>query len=518
MNRRVLSFPLTVSLASFLIHGMLLAPARSQLKYEKSAQERNNPAKQSKPDAETETIVSLAAGLPAEFGADVLIQLARSNKIAQPSLKIDLLTRAFYLAESVQQPVKQAALAGTAVDTTSGYRGRAFGLGLDTLSLQSRAVGAMVGFDPQKARRLFSEIKFPELRPLSCDDPLVYDLTSFYQELTNLMNTGFTSKEKTEGRDLAFLEPYARSIQFHAQVGPFARLLDEVQVRAQQRRELSDLFASALDRVRGDARSFTAVVTISKFDLLPPIIDLLTKLEETENPSPALLQALRTYLVANTQNERCADMFFNGADPNSLPLPIHHFNEWLKTLTKSGEIAPIDAGELKDAQILPRPNYHVFWQSPVAKRLLTGIKRLRFGDSDKQLSVDERKSFSWSLQLADYLKELESWRPDDEDSPADFFHQKCVLYESLVELVPERRERLKIIDSFVRFLELNSFQTESRIEWFLHVEGLFSRGAMASDEVVTEVIQALLRSRDPTLSLYARLERWAPQHLHSTRQ
>jgi hypothetical protein len=211
-------------------------------------------------------------------------------------------------------------------------------------------------------------------------------------------------------------------------------------------------------------------------------------------------------------------MFFNGADPNSLPLPIHHFNEWLKTLTKSGEIAPIDAGELKDAQILPRPNYHVFWQSPVAKRLLTGIKRLRFGDSDKQLSVDERKSFSWSLQLADYLKELESWRPDDEDSPADFFHQKCVLYESLVELVPERRERLKIIDSFVRFLELNSFQTESRIEWFLHVEGLFSRGAMASDEVVTEVIQALLRSRDPTLSLYARLERWAPQHLHSTRQ
>jgi hypothetical protein len=76
---------------------------------------------------------------------------------------------------------------------------------------------------------------------------------------------------------------------------------------------------------------------------------------------------------------------------------------------------------------------------------------------------------------------------------------------------------VKIISSVVRFLELNTFQTESRIEWFLHVEGLFSRAATASDEALTEVTQALLRSRDPTLNLYARLERWAP-HLHSASQ
>jgi hypothetical protein len=522
MKRLFLSFVLllSVSLIPSLVQGGTSGPARSQLRSGPPAQQRTNQVKEPKPDAELKSIVGMAAGVPAEFGADVLIRLAQSNKITQRSLKIELLTRAFYLAESAQQPVRLAALAGTSVDTRSGYLDMAFDLALDTLSLQSRAIGAMVPLDPQNARKLFSEIRLPDLRLLSCDDALVYDLTSFYQTLTNLMNSGFTPKEKAEGVDLAFLEPYVQGILFHAQAGPFAKLLDDMRAQAGQRREMADLFAGALGRVRGDARSFTAVVTIYKFDLLPPVTDLMTKLEATENFSPALLQELRAYLVANSQGERCADLFFGGRDPKSLPQPVQHFNEWLARSSHAQEIAPIDTDELKGAQIMPRPKYHQYWQSPAAKSLLTGIQNLRWEDSDRnaQFSADERKSFAWASQLTDFLKQLESWSAEDEDSPADFFHQKCVLYEGLVELVPEKSQRVKIIDSFVRFLELNAFQTESRIEWFLHVERLFSRAATASDEALTEVTQALLRSRDPALSLSARLERWAPQHLHSASQ
>ena len=522
MKRLFLSFVLllSVSLIPSLVQGGTSGPARSQLRSGPPAQQRTNQVKEPKPDAELKSIVGMAAGVPAEFGADVLIRLAQSNKITQRSLKIELLTRAFYLAESAQQPVRLAALAGTMVDTRSGYLGKAFDLALDTQSLQSRAVGAMVALDPQNARKLFSTIRLPDLRLLSCDDALVYDLTSFYQMLTNLMNSGFTSKEKAEGVDLALLEPYAQSILFHAQAGPFAKLLDDVNVRARQRREMADLFAGALGRVRGDARSFTAVLTIYKFDLLSSVTDLMTKLEATENFSPALVVAVRAYLVANSQCERCADMFFGGQDPKSLPEPVQDFNEWLARSGHSQEIAPIDTDALKGAQIMPPPKYHQYWQSPAAKSLLTGIKGLRWGgrDGTTRLSLDERKSLAWDFQLTDYLKQLESWSAEDEDSPADFFHQKCVLYDGLVELVPEKSQRVKIISSVVRFLELNTFQTESRIEWFLHVEGLFSMAATASDEALTEVTQALLRSRDPTLSLYARLERWAPQHLHSASQ
>ncbi len=160
MKRLVLSFVLlpSVSLIPSLLQGGTSGPARSQVRGEQPAQRRTNQVKEPKPDAELESIVGMAAGIPAEFGADVLIRLAQSNKITQRSLKIKLLTRAFYLAESAQQPVRRAALAGTLVDTRSGYLDRAFDLALDTLSLQSRTVGAMVPLDPQNARKLFSEM------------------------------------------------------------------------------------------------------------------------------------------------------------------------------------------------------------------------------------------------------------------------------------------------------------------------------------------------------------------------
>jgi hypothetical protein len=115
MKRLVLSFVLLplVSLIPSLVQGRTSGSARSQLRSEQSPQQHTNQAKEPKPDAELESIVGMAAGVPAEFGADVLIRLAESNKIRQRSLKIELLTRAFYLAESAQQPVRQASLAST---------------------------------------------------------------------------------------------------------------------------------------------------------------------------------------------------------------------------------------------------------------------------------------------------------------------------------------------------------------------------------------------------------------------
>jgi hypothetical protein len=510
---------LFVSLTLLMFQGGNSGTPRQSLRGEQSVQRPTNRPKEPKHDAELENIIAAASGVPAEFGADVLIRLTQSNKIAQRSLKVDLLMRAFYLADSAQQRVKQAALAGTTVDSRSGYLAYAFDNKLDRLSLQSRVVAAMVGLDPRSARRLFSEIRISGLKSLTCEDPLVYDLTSFYQALTALMSGGFTSKERAEGVDQAFLESYVRDIQFHAQVGPVAQLLGEVHLPTRQRREMADLFAGVLGRVRGDARSFAGAVTVYKFDLVPRVTRLMNSLEENGDSSPALPRELRKYLVANIQDERCADLSFNSQDATSLPPPVQHFNEWLKMSGQSAGIGPIDRDEVRGAQIRPGPKYHEYWRSPAARTLLVGIQSLRWGNrKDEALSADERKSSVWASQLSDYLKQLESWQADDQDSPADFFHQKCNLYEALVELVPEKLERLKIIDAFARFLELNAFQTESRMEWFLHVESFFSRAATAGAEVVAEVIQALLSSRDPTLSLYARLERWAPQHPPSARQ
>jgi hypothetical protein len=81
----------------------------------------------------------------------------------------------------------------------------------------------------------------------------------------------------------------------------------------------------------------------------------------------------------------------------------------------------------------------------------------------------------------------------------------------LIALIPNGPERSKVIDSFVEFLEQNSEQTRTRVEWLLMVNRLLSGAAAADDR--KEVMQAFLNSRDSALSVYAHLELVNPRQL-----
>ena len=60
------------------------------------------------------------------------------------------------------------------------------------------------------------------------------------------------------------------------------------------------------------------------------------------------------------------------------------------------------------------------------------------------------------------------------------------------------------------FLKQNRFQRENRLEWFLPVSALIGRVAL--DPVgMGRVAEELLKVDDPTIALYANLERVAPR-------
>ena len=103
---------------------------------------------------------------------------------------------------------------------------------------------------------------------------------------------------------------------------------------------------------------------------------------------------------------------------------------------------------------------------------MVGIQKLRFGEGETPISLAERSKSSWSTQLNDFLAELESWKPTNSEELEDFFHEKCVLYVGLVDLIPPGSEQSKVIQSYVTFLELNSLEGTNRMEWFLHVDDL----------------------------------------------
>ena len=223
--------------------------------------QQNVPNRVVKRDRELEAIVAALPGMPPVFEADVAIRVAESNGILDRRMKIDLLTRAFHLAESAQEPVSRVARPGTKVDSRSGYLEMAFHLSLDKMSLQSRAVNALLSVDAKRGRDLFEQMTAPALPPLACEEPLTYDISLPYEVLGRLVAQGFTAKERAEGRHLALLRTYVGELRSHAQVIPAVHVLQTAALRSGDEAELVALFSHSLERLRGDQGSFAGTMS-----------------------------------------------------------------------------------------------------------------------------------------------------------------------------------------------------------------------------------------------------------------
>src|SRR5262245_40217010 len=92
--------------------------------------------------AEIETFIAFAQAVPAEFSADLLIQLVESGTIKDTKRKQELLVDAFYAAAKTKRPVKTVPIIGGFVDERTGYRLIVPETGFDGLSLQCRAIRA----------------------------------------------------------------------------------------------------------------------------------------------------------------------------------------------------------------------------------------------------------------------------------------------------------------------------------------------------------------------------------------
>jgi hypothetical protein len=158
-----------------------------------------------------------------------------------------------------------------------------------------------------------------------------------------------------------------------------------------------------------------------------------------------------------------------------------------------------------------------YWMTPRARSLFQKIELLRFGQAPKQttkvksnkppepLSFDVRQSSEWQYKLSDFLREMAEWKPEHEASRADYFHQKCRLFNELLELSPNSDMRLRMIDEYMAFLEQNRFECESFIEWYLHVSDLLRRIHLMQEEEKKLALEALRYSNDLVLQLCVKL-------------
>jgi hypothetical protein len=393
-----------------------------------------------------EPVAQLALSAPPEFAADGLLRLVESKKIIDQPTEIELTQQAFDLASSAHFRAGMRPIPGTAPDTRAGSLGKAYRLNLDTVSLQARAVMAMLQFDKVKARQMFSSIAAMDLPPLRCEDSLVYDIAPFYRALTALVNSGFTAKERAKEDHVALLLQYVAQVHNPAQIAPMAEVLKSVGLPPKQYEAALAQFNGMLESLSGDSRSYAAYSD-----------------EVAAAMTPEMMAAFHKYTDKNANAEQC----------------------------KEGSAQS-----------------EGYWQTPDTQHLLAGVGELRSGSgTHKMLSDAERTTPEWQQRLADYEKQIADWNVAAEKSEADYYQQKCIVYEALVELIPPGPDRDRALEEFISFMSNSNLQGQDPVSWFMPAHAMLERVRNTNNGEPAKVLAAFEASGNPVLALYAVLER-----------
>ncbi|HEX5227964.1 MAG TPA: hypothetical protein VFW44_09650 [Bryobacteraceae bacterium] len=142
------------------------------------------------------------------------------------------------------------------------------------------------------------------------------------------------------------------------------------------------------------------------------------------------------------------------------------------------------------------PKIERYWQSAAAKRLLDGGTGLRVAD---------RAKADWQLQLPDYLNLIADWSQDPSESDAVFYHEKCLVYTSLLDLVRSGPQADGILADFVAFVGNSGLYQRSPVEWFIDAYTVLDRSQGDPDRHA-KVLAAFARSGNPVLVLTVALE------------
>ncbi len=447
---------------------------------------------------EIQSILDESEGLAPEFTSDVYLQLVENGLVRDDRLKIKLLNRAFEKASSAQDDTMQRPWGKNVEETPQGFHAIASEIvHLDRVSLESRVVLDLFAINSRRAKQVFESMQPPHLESSSCNQSWYFVPNSYYDSLAMVVKRGFSTHQISDGIRATYVAAIIDNIQFHTQLVPATRLLNSENFTQQELGELVPIYTHALEDMRGDSLSFR-ILMYDPHKLLDELLKLTVLLETNNMDTRPLLQALRDYLTLNFKGPNCGI----AKKPNA-PLPdgASQFNEEFAVRLRRANLRPIDREEVKSdtgekVEIeIPLPR----WKSQVYFQLLTASQML--GPPGKQNG--DARNIRWLSQAEDLLTQLDSWSETSEPE-IEFFHQKAILMEGLAEKTIGTSIHAKALDGLVAFLEQNSHRQINPVDWFFYVKKLLSTSKELGKSNTD--IEVLLRSSEPALRVYARLE------------
>lgn len=474
------------------------------------SQKKPVPASQTRPD-EIILFLNHARSAPPEILADLFIRMAESGKIADPIWKQELLEEAFQNGARAQHKVKQVYSSTLyPVDTRAGYIGYAFALNLDALSLCCRVIDALLPLNKHRALELFQTIRF-ELPPLTCEASLTYEVSQFYRTLSKLVSSSFEPRQILQNEEILFFESYLAEMGSSSQVGPIAEAILASNLSTNKLERLTEAFSKQLATLAKDERSFWAAIesTSESFS------KLLDACQKAGVPIDKLIRSYRAYLVTHLGGNRCADTYRQNLTHSQRV--ILRFNEWVRFQSAHPPL-PVTDEELSPIRLSGAENPYLYWQSARSKDLLMRFKRLRFGSGSQLLSVAERSSPDWQAEMANYLEAMASWTDEDEKTTTDYFHQKFILFDSLLNLLPDSSPaRERVLGNLLALLDFTTLRRDHLLEWFLQANKLLMRVSATTGKTRENLLERIDQTRDVVLYLYLQAEKFLPGEYHKNR-
>ena len=212
------------------------------------------------------------------------------------------------------------------------------------------------------------------------------------------------------------------------------------------------------------------------------------------------MDALRGYLLEQLKAPRCGD------NPTAALTPTT-FNAAARRARAEYDVKPMDADAARLPTLLGTMRIDPSWQTTNASRLHDAAVRLR-GPGAVPVSLRVRRTIEWRNQADALLTDIERWSASSELTERDYFYQRAVLYNWLLDLMPASVVRSRALRSYVEFLRRSETDVSQRALWFAFVNRLLE---MANGPYRAETLAAMEESQQPTLWVYARLERQMPE-------
>ncbi len=152
------------------------------------------------------------------------------------------------------------------------------------------------------------------------------------------------------------------------------------------------------------------------------------------------------------------------------------------------------------------PKLDRYWQSGSAKQIVDAGKKLRSASNMQPLSDADRATLEWQQQLADYLNLIAGWSQDQSESDAVFYHEKCLVYTALLDLVPAGPQAEKILADYVDWVGNSALYKRSPAEWFMEPYTVLDR-SQGDAARHSQILEAYRGSGNPVLALAVALEK-----------